>query len=561
MNVLVAALSLMFAANAKGTVFYVDMVTGADVNFGTTTVLAWKTVAKVNGRNFSPGDQILFRRGRTWNESLVPHNSGTASAPITFGNFGAGALPIFDAQNVRHPIFTLTNVANVVIDGLAASNSPDVIIAVSQSTDVSILNCTLRNSFLSAIMISGVNAGLTVRGNSYTTDAGFVMANNFLENAAPLDSLTVADNVVDLTQASRANNMAGIYLSDVRNAQVSGNIIRGGTQGIGIKANARDVTGIAIFDNQVYDVEPLNGGDAESIELTGTNGFFVTAIVYRNFVKGNGITQGGIDGFGAKNCVFYQNIVFGPMDAAVSAAAFFLSSDSTNNRYYNNVTYNTPYGFAAHSASNGGIYINNIVESASIRGLYQSGATLAAEDYNIFHNSGPNLGFTAGAHDLTSAPGFVNSAPAVPGDVRLQAGSPAINSGANLGAPYNLTLDPSGSAFPYATLDQNQLGSAWERGAFGFGAAVAPPPGSAVVENENIRIYPNPMVRSQGGSRMTFANLPPFSSVKLFNLSSRLVSTLTADASGVAQWDAAVASGVYFVVVPGRQTLKAVVIN
>ena len=463
------------AATARATVFYDDSVAGSDANNGTTTALAWKTVAKVNGRNFSPGDQILFRRERTWNESLAVNSSGDISAPITYGNFGTGALPILDGQNSRHPILTVSNVANIVVDGLATSNSPDIMLAVSQSTNVSILNCALRNSFLTAIEISGGNVGLTVRGNSYTTDPGFVMANNFLQNLAPLDSVTVADNVVDLTQAARTYDPAGILLFDVRNAQVSGNIIRGGTQGIGIKANTRSMTGVSVFENQVYDVEPYNGGDAESIELTGTNGFFATASVYRNFVKGNGNTQGGINGFGAKNCVIYQNIVIGPFDASVfNTAAFFYSSESSNNLFYNNVVYNTPDGFSARSNSSGNVYKNNIVVSASAHGLYLSGATVGAEDYNIFYNSGPNVGFTGGAHDLTSNPGFLSATPSVPGDVRLQAGSPAINSGTNLGAAYMMTLDAGDSSFPFSTIDQNLLGSAWERGAFGFAGGFMP---------------------------------------------------------------------------------------
>src|SRR5215831_11731674 len=56
---------------------YVDP-SGSDANDGLTQATAWKTVAKVNGSTFAAGDQILFKRGGVWNESLVPPSSGTS---------------------------------------------------------------------------------------------------------------------------------------------------------------------------------------------------------------------------------------------------------------------------------------------------------------------------------------------------------------------------------------------------------------------------------------------------------------------------------------------------
>ncbi|MCF6187687.1 MAG: hypothetical protein L3J49_09495, partial [Desulfobulbaceae bacterium] len=75
--------------------YYVDATNGNDNNSGTIT-LPWQTLNKVNNFNFGEGDQILFKRGEVWNESLTIPSSGTALNPITFGAYDTGDLPIFN---------------------------------------------------------------------------------------------------------------------------------------------------------------------------------------------------------------------------------------------------------------------------------------------------------------------------------------------------------------------------------------------------------------------------------------------------------------------------------
>jgi hypothetical protein len=70
------------------------------------------------------------------------------------------------------------------------------------------------------------------------------------------------------------------------------------------------------------------------------------------------------------------------------------------------------------------------------------------------------------AHSVNADPLFVSPAT---GDFHLQAASPAIDSGVNLGSPYNLGLSP-GSSWPSSvtTADQDNHGSGWEIGAYVF---------------------------------------------------------------------------------------------
>lgn len=76
-----------------GTNYYVAN-SGNDTHDGLTPATAWKTIAKVNSSTFSVGDSILFNRGDSWNEKLLPPNSGSAGSPIVFSAYGTGNKPI-----------------------------------------------------------------------------------------------------------------------------------------------------------------------------------------------------------------------------------------------------------------------------------------------------------------------------------------------------------------------------------------------------------------------------------------------------------------------------------
>lgn len=95
----------------KGTVYYVANG-GDDGKAGTSQAAAWKSVARVNAATFKPGDAILFRRGDRWYEPLMINHSGTSSAPITYGNYGTGALPALLGSKTLTQ-WTQTGTANI----------------------------------------------------------------------------------------------------------------------------------------------------------------------------------------------------------------------------------------------------------------------------------------------------------------------------------------------------------------------------------------------------------------------------------------------------------------
>ena len=80
-------------------VYYIDSIAGNDVNDGHTPATAWKSIAKVNSTNFSPGDTILFKCGCTWSGTqLHPLGSGLPGQPIVISKYGTGNLPVISGN-------------------------------------------------------------------------------------------------------------------------------------------------------------------------------------------------------------------------------------------------------------------------------------------------------------------------------------------------------------------------------------------------------------------------------------------------------------------------------
>ncbi len=83
---------------------------------------------------------------------------------------------------------------------------------------------------------------------------------------------------------------------------------------------------------------------------------------------------------------------------------------------------------------------------------------------------------------------------------------------------------------------------------------------------KDIEISNNPIRPSQGITNTTFSNLPANSRLRIYTISGLLVKSITADATGVATWDATnqsgrmVASGIYFIYVQGNGSKKTLTI-
>jgi hypothetical protein len=93
-------LGLLFSLGANAqTTYYVDYTGGNDSNTGTTPAAPIQTLSHLNSLNILPGDSVLFKRGETWRDQLLP-KSGNATHRVYYGAYGNGANPlILGSQN------------------------------------------------------------------------------------------------------------------------------------------------------------------------------------------------------------------------------------------------------------------------------------------------------------------------------------------------------------------------------------------------------------------------------------------------------------------------------
>jgi len=94
---LVVLFSSLFITNEiEAATYYVSSSEGDDSNAGTTEELPWRSLEKVNSFfKLTPGDQILFKRGDSWNGYLKINASGFEGKSIVFGAYGTGNNPKF----------------------------------------------------------------------------------------------------------------------------------------------------------------------------------------------------------------------------------------------------------------------------------------------------------------------------------------------------------------------------------------------------------------------------------------------------------------------------------
>lgn len=110
------AVAAIFSSSALATTYYVSPY-GSDSNPGTYFFWPWQTVAQVNKAALKAGDQVLFMRGGTWRETLVPQASG-----VTYGIWGSGARPVISGADLLSSGWTHYT-GNIWSHTLAASPS------------------------------------------------------------------------------------------------------------------------------------------------------------------------------------------------------------------------------------------------------------------------------------------------------------------------------------------------------------------------------------------------------------------------------------------------------
>ncbi len=104
------------------TTYYVDSAGGNDQRDGTAPENAWKTLDRVNGVLFAPGDKILLKAGSRFSGQLAPWGSGKEGAPIIVDHYGAGGKPRINAVGRFHEALLLENQEYWEVSNLELTN-------------------------------------------------------------------------------------------------------------------------------------------------------------------------------------------------------------------------------------------------------------------------------------------------------------------------------------------------------------------------------------------------------------------------------------------------------
>jgi len=375
----------------SGNTYYVSN-SGNDSNSGTSSSSPWKTIAKVRSSlgNLRPGDNVLFQRGGIWYEELdLQGVNGTASARITFGNYGTGNLPIIDGGGTK---------SGTSVNGgrqwcIGGNNSKMSYITIDG------FECRYASNYGIAFFdVYGGSAGIIVQ-NSYIHDIGdgdygYHNALMYADYGRNADGTKFLNNRVGNCYVHNCVQIHG----DLGSPLIQGNEVWGGSHG---HIDVKDVVGARIDGNIVHDGQTINSNIAAfyiESNITTSDVTWTRNVVYGNIL--------GV----AFQC---QN-----EGAPISCYAY-------NNTVYTNTLQQGTYGGTSVGGAVSFTVKNNIFDTPNPRG----GGGYVSWDYNDNVQAS-----TFGSHDMRVNPLYVSASGL---NFHLQSGSPVIGAGTNVGLTYS----------------------------------------------------------------------------------------------------------------------------
>jgi len=320
----------------SSTIYYVDNQAGDDNNVGTSIDKPWKTVTKVNITAFVAGDQILFKKGGVWMETLMPQTSGVSGQPITFAAYGEGNLPEFNGDGTASSVLYLAYKNYLTFTNLAFTNSKagdQAGIYLLYGQDIKLQNLTIKDN-------GGVGIGGLMNSN-----------------------LTISDNNID------NNGRQGIYLAFAQGAVISGNKVGG--------------NGGKAYDT--YAIDLIGSRDNNLVQNNAITGEVVASGPYPN---GGLRFDGDTIGYGKTNTAPANNKMIGnSVDGGeIGIQIINFSNAQVSN---NNIVGTTRYGILIQAQPNGGVASNNILTGNVItpksgeKAIYWANSSSTPIDYGF----------------------------------------------------------------------------------------------------------------------------------------------------------------------------------
>jgi len=500
-----------YARPTPGARYYVDATNGNDADHGLSPDHAWQTLGQVAASSFAPGDAVLLKRGQLWRESLPVPAGGEPGRRFRLGAYGSGPRPVLSGADL---VTDWSDEGGNVWSAILAQ-APDVVYfdgaygheEGAQGAVDAALDWYWSAESLYVYATSDPNALYTEPGVEAMVRAKGVYDSFADHNYVTVEDLEirhfgygihipysdywiVQDCSVHDCGAREGNTDDCIALVQHADHHVIQRceVYRGGTHGIYTFGGHDNL----IQYNLVYDCDHCNidthwntGGTADNV--IRWNCCYFTSDFVDTGESANGIFVRGTGGNAVTGTRIYGNLLWN--DTGSDRHAIFIYQDTNDTHVYGNTWRDM---VTELDTADGTVTLRNnaaYTETRVFRALDQNGITV---NYNVWDcNSGTLVqidSLTGGAgpefteaewsayqtesgwdaNSTNADPNFVDPAGH---DFRLNAGSPAIDAGLNLGAAYGHALDPNASwPAAVATLDQNDLGAGWEIGAYAYDA-------------------------------------------------------------------------------------------
>jgi hypothetical protein len=472
----------LLAQAPTGTTYYVAP-TGSDTNPGTITA-PFATLQHASTIAVA-GDTVLARAG-VYNALFTPTHSGnTTAGPITFASY-PGELATLDGTGLAVPngqngLITAQNVNDVIIEGFEVRNYttssikyvPVGIYVTGADTGVQIVNNHVHNITTTAATTPakcGSNAlGMAFYGSKAPASInGLVIAGNEVDHLMTgcSESISIDGNVdgyAVLSNLVHDNNNIGIdsigyekvspnpAYDMARNGEIRGNTVYNITSygnpdyGNQYAADGLYVDGgtqIVLEQNTVYATDL--GIELASEHKKHTTSY-VTArnnLVFDN--NSNGISIGGYGPIrgGSDHVTIVNNTLYNNDTKQTGSGEFQIQYYATNNIFQNNIVYAGSQGLFVHSYTKSEAdpaVLNNNIYFGAI------GAVKAAFEWNKKNVAGFTAYRSYSGQDAQSQfidPLFVDAAAL---DLNIQATSPALDAGLDLGSTIVGTVDIGGN--------------------------------------------------------------------------------------------------------------------
>lgn len=499
-----------------------------DYNASLTGTGSYLAGLRINGRFDQPFENFASTTVDIDNDIINVTNNYPTNTPLSFST--TGTLPASLAANSR---YYAINVSPTQIK-VSASSGGSAVNLTSQGSGTHTIG--VKNP-IEYIQPSGIDTSadtITVTSNILTnTDIKFVSSGTLPSPLAAqtdyyainVDSthIKVAASLggaaIDLTsQGSGTHSLYGERMSKnitIENSTAIGNgLWQGavvGTEGTGIWL---DTVAMEPGSNNVVRNCLVKDNVNNGIHIENDSNVLILGNVSANNGKRSGVTGSGIGIYAnaspselgkVTHNKIYNNVCYGNGAAGIEIAGIWpptvLNGACAGNEVKNNIAINNSVQqtnanyqgnqFRARwgcendgSKGSGNVYSHNswgaqetgFVHWGQNDGL---GVPISVNTYSAWETS-----YGSSTNSIQSDPQFVSSS-----DFTLQATSPAIDAGANLGSDYDDGLSPA-STWPSSvtTIDQDLRGSGWEIGAYVYPVPITPTIGTpSAVSASSIR--------------------------------------------------------------------------